>query len=91
MKTKRGRTYRIEGASREFAIRTRGDRWATATIAAALTYPPDFRANVEEWSDLMDDLEEGITGAELRSSCRVAIARRAYSNVIALRRRFWRA
>jgi hypothetical protein len=84
MKTKKRPQPRPEVDAREIAIRARSDRWSCATIAAALSYPTDFRADVEEWSDLMDDLEEGITGAELRSSSRVAVAR-WNRNVIALR------
>jgi len=75
MRFQRRRRPRTEAPARELAIRRGSDRWAAATIAAALTYPSDFRADVEEWSDLMDDLEQGITAAEIRSSSRVAVAR----------------
>lgn len=53
---------------RRTAIRKYPRRWSNATVAAALTYPTGFRVGVRQWVDLLDLLDERITGAEIESS-----------------------
>lgn len=60
---------------RSAALATNFGRWSEATVAASYTYASDFRSNVAEWADLLDELEEGITRAEIRSCSRLIAAR----------------
>ena len=72
MSTERSGIFRIEtllpGADRRHAINASGNRWCTATIAAALSLPADIRETVDEWRELIDRLDRSIKSALLDSA-----------------------
>ena len=56
---------------RTFVLEVWADRWSDGAIAAALTYPDDYRSSVEEWVEFLDSIDVGLRLADRESSSRI--------------------
>lgn len=48
---------------RDVAIARCGHRWSASALAAAYALPDSMRGTPEDWAELIDDLEAGVSAA----------------------------